>query len=228
MAEVRKSHLEDIGVRIQKRREALGLKQEDVANILGIRRESYNYIENGKRDLKTNEILLLSDTLGVSCEYLLTGISSENKAVNEELGLSNEAIEKLKTCKNEFPHILVAVNRILSSGQGLEIIVGLFQYLTIDFSKVFIKKRKTNELISNEDFLMYAKTKKGEDLFLPMFGFTKYSQIKEYFLERLKFAIAAWDNDINFGRESKEISFDHFPSYRKIEKQEALDNAEEK
>lgn len=46
-------------------------KQSEIANLLGITRAAYSNIENGKRQLDNNNLLILADHYNVSVDYLL-------------------------------------------------------------------------------------------------------------------------------------------------------------
>ena len=72
-----------IGLRISKLREKRGLSQKQLAdelekNGLKVRRETVTQWENGSRDLKTEYTVKLADFFGVTCDYILRGIESEN------------------------------------------------------------------------------------------------------------------------------------------------------
>ena len=59
--------------RIKRLRTDLHLSQEYVANYLGINRVSFTQIENGNRNLNSEEVVKLVDLFGVSADYLLRG-----------------------------------------------------------------------------------------------------------------------------------------------------------
>ena len=54
-----------------KLREAQGLRQEDVAKILGVSRQAYCTYENDKRQAGYETLIKLADYFGVSVDYLL-------------------------------------------------------------------------------------------------------------------------------------------------------------
>lgn len=89
----------EIGLRISQARENKGLSQKDLSEIIGVKRETITQWENATRDIKTTDIVRLSDALNVSCDYLLRGISANNIPIGEQLGLSEKAIETLKAIK---------------------------------------------------------------------------------------------------------------------------------
>lgn len=68
----------DVIARIYRYRKRLCLSQEYVAKHMGIRRNAYTMIENGKRELKADEAVKLAALFGVSVDRLLTGIGEEH------------------------------------------------------------------------------------------------------------------------------------------------------
>jgi transcriptional regulator with XRE-family HTH domain len=95
-----KSALELIGERVQRKRREMGLTQEQFADKYGYPRTTLAKLEAGLRDFKSTEILLLSEQLGVSCDYLLglTDVKTPDtdiKHICEMTGLSENALNKL-------------------------------------------------------------------------------------------------------------------------------------
>jgi len=87
----------EIGERIRALREEKGLTQAQLAKELFIaKRETITQWEAGTRDLKTEYTIKLADYFGVTCDYILRGVKSENVEINKRLGLSDEAIEVLQ------------------------------------------------------------------------------------------------------------------------------------
>lgn len=86
-----------IGENIGRLRTEKGMSQAEVAKKLGVRRETVTQWENGTRDLKTKYTILLAQLFGVTCDEILRGVKAENTQINEEFGLTDEAIEVLRT-----------------------------------------------------------------------------------------------------------------------------------
>lgn len=84
-----------IGLRIAQLRGELR-SQRDIADALGVSRETVTQWENGTRRIKDVDIVMLADYFGVSCDYILRGVSSDNIGINKLTGLSEKAIEFLK------------------------------------------------------------------------------------------------------------------------------------
>ena len=63
----------ELGLRLRKAREYLGLSQEEVANVLSIRRVAITEIESGKRQVKATELQAFAKVYGISETELLNG-----------------------------------------------------------------------------------------------------------------------------------------------------------
>lgn len=82
--------------RLTKLRENSGKKRQEVADDICISRASLEYYEKGKRKPDIEVLLKLADYYGVTCDYLLKGVKTENIKIHEATGLSDKAIEKLQ------------------------------------------------------------------------------------------------------------------------------------
>lgn len=85
-----------IGERIAHLRKVRGISQGDLAKAMYVKREVVTHWEIGDRDLKTDYTIKLADYFGVSCDYLLRGIPSNNLDIARATGLDNRAIERIK------------------------------------------------------------------------------------------------------------------------------------
>lgn len=94
-----------IGERIRNLREAKGITQQQLAKALYTSRVNVNYWENDERNIKSDTIIALAKFFDVSCDYLLTGISSKNANISKDLGLKDDAIDNLITCKSNLKNI---------------------------------------------------------------------------------------------------------------------------
>ena len=65
--------LKEIGKRIVERRKKLGLTQEALAEIGDMTPQFVSYAESGKRAMRPENLKKISEALGVSADYLLTG-----------------------------------------------------------------------------------------------------------------------------------------------------------
>lgn len=89
---------QEIGKRIMLRRERLGYSQEELADELGISKNSLGYLERGKRECKYGILLTLKKSLFVSADWLLEG----------DVPGSQEIIAKLQTLPLEEQKIVIA------------------------------------------------------------------------------------------------------------------------
>lgn len=67
-----------------------------VANQIGITRQAVSQYCNGETQPNGETLLKIADYFGVSCDYLLRGISAENICIKDDLGLSEKSIKILK------------------------------------------------------------------------------------------------------------------------------------
>jgi len=92
---------------------------KELAEAVGIRQQTVSLYKNGETQPTPETLVKIAEFFGVSVDYLLTGISSQNKPIHEELGLSEEAISMLKTAKeiesfDGMPSLLDTLNGLLS------------------------------------------------------------------------------------------------------------------
>lgn len=95
-----------------KLREAQGLRQEDVAKIVGVSRQAYCTYENDKRQAGYETLIKLADYFGVSVDYLLgkpqwteeekaLGVGNHKTVLSAEEWDALEAIEQLRQKKGD-------------------------------------------------------------------------------------------------------------------------------
>ena len=72
----------------------------DLAQVLGTSTQTISYYVNGKRTPNYANIITLCEYFHVSADYLLFGLESDNRALNEQTGLSNDAINMLVNAYN--------------------------------------------------------------------------------------------------------------------------------
>ena len=82
--------LQKIGQRIMTRRKKLGLTQEALAEKGDVTTQFVSYAEAGKRAMRPENLLKISDALGVSADYLLTG-----DIIDKDLFLISEKMRRL-------------------------------------------------------------------------------------------------------------------------------------
>lgn len=92
---------------------------KELAEAVGIRQQTVSLYKNGETQPTPETLVKIAEFFGVSVDYMLTGISSQNKPIHEELGLSEEAIGMLKIAKETegfdgMPTVLDTLNSLLS------------------------------------------------------------------------------------------------------------------
>jgi transcriptional regulator with XRE-family HTH domain len=94
-----------IGERLLNFRETLGYSRDDFAKTLDITVDHYRKIENGKVNLKTDKIAMLSKQYNIDITYILTGKQSpfiykgKRYGSLEELWDASDDQTKLELCK---------------------------------------------------------------------------------------------------------------------------------
>ena len=88
--------LKEMGERIYCRRKILNLTQEALAERLGVSTQMISNLELGKKAIRPENLIKLSNALGISSDYILKGGDTENDMhiINEKLiKLSCEEID---------------------------------------------------------------------------------------------------------------------------------------
>lgn len=82
--------MQEIGQRIIERRKKLGLAQEAIAEKGDVTTQFVSYAESGKRAMRPENLLKISEALGVSADYILTG-----DIVDKDLLILSDKLRKL-------------------------------------------------------------------------------------------------------------------------------------
>lgn len=77
----------DMGKRIISRRKQLGLSQEELAEIADVSPQMISTAERGSKSILSENLLKLSNALGVTADYLLTGriIEAQANIITEKI-----------------------------------------------------------------------------------------------------------------------------------------------
>lgn len=67
----------EIGRRIAARRNQLGLTQAQVAELSGLTQQFFASVETGKKNMRADSIIKVSRALGISADFLLTGVVTD-------------------------------------------------------------------------------------------------------------------------------------------------------
>lgn len=116
-----------IGARIKDLREYTKLTQAQLAKELFTTRENVNYWENNQRDIKTQTIIQIANYFNVSCDYLLTGVSSKNLDIHKSLGLNEISIKNLVDVRKNFKNIC---DLFMENDEFLFFMKNIYNYVT--------------------------------------------------------------------------------------------------
>lgn len=84
--------LKDMGERIYKRRKTLKLTQEELAEQVGVSTQMISNLELGKKAIRPENLIKISSTLDISCDYILKGTTNKNSSseLTEKIANLNE------------------------------------------------------------------------------------------------------------------------------------------
>ncbi len=89
-----------IGIRIKQAREAAGLTQERLAEIIDVSAQYVSGVERGVVGLSVPILTRLSETLLVSCDYILMGEAALSDATSVASRLSRLPAEHIKNAED--------------------------------------------------------------------------------------------------------------------------------
>ncbi len=104
---------------------------------VGVRQQTISQYASGQTQPTADVALRIAKFFDVSVDYLLTGVSSSNKGFNEELGLSEAAIEFLKRAKEMYLQVdpkermrtIPYLDELLSDKDFYEFLTTLYYYV---------------------------------------------------------------------------------------------------
>ena len=131
-----------IGRRISECREDMDMTMEDLATMIGVSTNTINRWENEGVPPKATDIAKLSKALNTTCDFLITGIPAENKVLVDELGLSGEAIERLKSKQSRALGIEAKAINLLLSRHYRGLLSSLYMYLFPNFQEPYVQTTK--------------------------------------------------------------------------------------
>lgn len=157
----------DIGYRIAELRSKSGLKQAELAEILGISREMMVYYEGGKRKIKFETLINIADYFNVSIDYFLgrTKVTTKNTDLQEVcdyIGLSENAVDNL----HNFTEMSVPCcafsagdifNKLCESGLMFELCQHILSYYELSELVLLYKYKIENMKSKNEDYREYEE-----------------------------------------------------------------------
>ena len=71
----------EMGKRMRNRRKELNLTQEKMSELLDISTKHYSGVERGVAGLSIENLIMISDILGLNLDYLIRGENSQNTAI---------------------------------------------------------------------------------------------------------------------------------------------------
>lgn len=110
--------------------------QDDMAQALGISTGSISSWRNGKKEPRLSMIIKIADYLGVDCHYLMTGIQAENYVCSNDLGLSTEVIDWLRSIIGD-PVRLEMLNAILGNKTFQAILPSVYELKNVQIAAEF-------------------------------------------------------------------------------------------
>ena len=103
---------------------------------VGVRQQTISQYASGQTQPTADVVLRIAQFFDVSVDYLLTGVSSYNKDISEELGLSESAVEHLKHAKQLYPQAdpeciktMPYLDELLSDKDFYEFLDALYYYV---------------------------------------------------------------------------------------------------
>lgn len=125
----------EIGDRIRQTMKKQGFTQTSFSNALHVDQSTVSYWVTGKRLPPTENLVDLAKVLNVSIDWLLTGISTENKTLSSDLGFGNDTIETLKLNKsigNTYVHSIL--DTLIARPSGIALLESFGNYIDFDGS----------------------------------------------------------------------------------------------
>ena len=138
--------------RIKELRDEQGLTQEEFAEKLHKSREAVKNWESGIRNIKADDIISISETFGVSADWLL-GLSNsptregDQQKAEEYTGLSSKSIDTIHKFKNtDYADFINVLDKLLSDDMFY---TGTLYSITKFFDTVTsFKEERYNEIVS--------------------------------------------------------------------------------
>lgn len=171
MTEIEKKQNAEIGKRIQKRRDKIGMKQEVLAGYFGFNRSHISKLENGERTISIDILKTMAEKLDVSADYLL-GLSNcesrneDYKMICECTGLNDTSVKVLEELNFLYGgKYLISTLNFLISQEILPPNEEFFEekYRQIENSKISEKEKKNKiRQVKNIYDRMYQRWKEKD------------------------------------------------------------------
>lgn len=92
------TELQEIGLRISQRRKELNLTQEKVADLMDVSVQMVSNLERGIKAIKIDNLIKVSEILGITTDYILTGkhtLNDHNIMLLKLLKLSDDDFDMI-------------------------------------------------------------------------------------------------------------------------------------
>lgn len=88
----------EMGRRIRRQREFLGLTREELSGRLGVSSKFVADVEYGEKGISIKKLYALSQILEISTDYILAGQKTEDEQCSEKIRVIEDIVEPLKHC----------------------------------------------------------------------------------------------------------------------------------
>ena len=88
----------EIGLKIKERRQALGITQEAVANLLDVNPSHISNIECGRANPSLTALVRIANILHCSVDYFISGEYTHKTDKEQQKTLDDKIMDKLKYC----------------------------------------------------------------------------------------------------------------------------------
>ena len=86
----------EIGKRLKLLRQEAGLKQADIAKLVGHSNTAVGRIERGEQTIDLKTILAYKKQFNVSADYIIDGINNGNEDISDRLKFAEQYIDRLE------------------------------------------------------------------------------------------------------------------------------------
>jgi len=192
------------GQRIEYYRTQKGLSQQDLADVMKVKRQMLSYIEKDERNLTIDNLKKISMTLQVSADYLLglSNISSgdaSNTEIEKRLGLSDKAIKNLEILEKRFKTDITGLGerKILNTILSSRLICSLLLTAIRDYVRSAIECKKiVDEFPAVKNIADYIEYElegniEEDEVFKRSFDYDKHQEGKRYAHFKIQNAVTA-------------------------------------
>ena len=100
-----KPYLKDFAKTLNRTLSEKGVPQEELAAATGLSVGSISGYRHGQKDPRLSAIKAISDYLDIDAHYLITGVKVGNRSAVKKYGLSETALSRLETARNDFQDV---------------------------------------------------------------------------------------------------------------------------